>query len=163
MNNLSRNSLSKSSATVTSSVNNICDQAPALAKTEKEKIYGSSLLCYQNVPPPSPTSLIVVNGNGVAKPNEKVTIETIPLKKCMDSLPATQGQIIGDTATLPSAVKKRSKLRHRFSDVGSWGRKKKERTAKYRSMNVESLEILGDPVIEDEYFVSNLIDIEVLS
>lgn len=156
LNNLSRNSLSKSSGTVTSSVNNIADQAPPPAKTEKEKIYGSSLLCYQNVPPPSPTNSIVINsnGNGIIASNEKVTIEMIPLKKSMESLPATQGQIIGDTATLPTAVKKRSKLRHRFSDVGSWGRKKKERTAKYRSMNVESLEVLGDPVIEDEFFVS---------
>lgn len=146
-NNLSKNSLSKSSATITSSVNNISDPSPAPAKTEKEKIYGSSLLCYQNVPPPSPTGSARPSGNGSRA-------EYVPTKKSIENLPAIPGLVIGDTATLPVAVKKRSKLRHRFSDVGSWGRKKKERTAKYRSMNVESLEVLADPVIEDEFFVS---------
>lgn len=58
----------------------------------------------------------------------------------------------GDSTTLP--VKKRSKLRHRLSDVGSWGLRKKDRARKYRSMNIESLEVLGDPVIEDTFFVS---------
>lgn len=57
----------------------------------------------------------------------------------------------------PAAVKKRNKLRHRFSDVGSWGRKKKERNPKYHSIHIETLEVLGEPVVEDEFFVSILL------
>lgn len=54
-----------------------------------------------------------------------------------------------------NAVKKRDKLRHRFSDVGSWGRKRKNKKGirQFHSMN-ETIEVLADPVIEDDIFVS---------
>lgn len=94
----------------------------------------TSLLCYQNVPAPSPVPL----ANGL-KSSSQTSIPTISLE---------------DPLALQPPVKKRDKLRHRFSDVGSWGRKKEKRKHRYRSMNIETLEVLGDPVIEDEFFVS---------
>ncbi len=61
------------------------------------------------------------------------------------------------TATSPTntVVKKRDKLRHRFSDVGSWGRRRKNKKGirQFHSMN-ETIEVLADPVIEDDIFVS---------
>lgn len=125
------------------------------------KIYGTSLLCYQNVSPPSPTASIVHdNGNdGIVadSSNDKTASEeTKSAKDSKSSSDITLSALIpGDTTTLPVAVKKRSKLRHRFSDVGSWGLRKKDRAHKYRSMNIESVEVLGDPVIEDIFFVSS--------
>lgn len=155
---LNKNIIFKSTPAVAASVNNISNNQQPPSKSENGKIYGSSLLCYQNVPPPSPTSSVAARAgaNGVSAANENAneTEKNPTTKKSIVNLQVFSGLTIGDTATLPVAVKKRSKLRHRFSDVGSWGRKKKERTARYRSMNVESLEVLGDPVIEDEFFVS---------
>lgn len=121
------------------------------------KIYGTSLLCYQNVSPPSPTSSIVNESNKSAETSTQKSSEEskTPKDSSKSSSATTLAALIpGDTTTLPVAVKKRSKLRHRFSDVGSWGLRKKDRRQKYRSMNIESLEVLGDPVIEDEFFVS---------
>lgn len=144
-------------------INNSVEK-PQTPKNESGRIYGSSLLCYQNVAPPSPTSSIVINDTANDDANNEKIIEAEMKKKSIENLDAltlgttTAGTLasmaIGETATLPVVVKKRSKLRHRFSDVGSWGRKKKERTTKYRSMHVESIEMLGDPVIEDVFFVS---------
>lgn len=56
-----------------------------------------------------------------------------------------------------NTVKKRDKLRHRFSDVGSWGRKRKNKKGirQFHSMN-ETIEVLADPVIEDDIFVSRI-------
>lgn len=102
--------------------------------TNGHPIHRSSLLCYQNVPAPSPIPLLL---NG--KSSSQNSIPTISLE---------------DPLVLQPPVKKRNKLRHRFSDVGSWGRRKEKQKQKYRSMNIETLEVLGDPVIEDEFFVS---------
>lgn len=127
------------------------------SNSASNKIYGTSLLCYQNVSPPSPTSSIVhENGNHAGDSStEKITEENKSYKDSKSSSAITLSALIpGDTTTLPVAVKKRSKLRHRFSDVGSWGLRKKDRAHKYRSMNIESVEVLGDPVIEDIFFVS---------
>lgn len=57
--------------------------------------------------------------------------------------------------TNTNIVKKRDKLRHRFSDVGSWGRRRKNKKGirQFHSMN-ETIEVLADPVIEDDIFVS---------
>lgn len=144
-----KNNVTKSTTSITSAINR-------MPSTNGTQSYGSSLLCYQNVPPPSPTSSAGFNTNG------SIVAAVEPMTKNDDLKPdgtttagTLAGLTIGDTATLPVAIKKRNKLRHRFSDVGSWGRKKKDRAHKYRSMNIESLEVLGDPVIEDEFFVSN--------
>lgn len=128
------------------------------SSTALNKIYATSLLCYQNVSPPSPTASIVhENANNAQSSNEKTAGEEVAsAMECKSSSDITLATLIpGDTTTLPVAVKKRSKLRHRFSDVGSWGLRKKDRAHKYRSMNIESVEMLGDPVIEDIFFVSN--------
>lgn len=129
----------------------------SIANATSNKIYGTSLLCYQNVSPPSPTSSIVIECNkSTTSSNQKSSEECkTPKESSKSSSAITLAALIpGDTTTLPVAVKKRTKLRHRFSDVGSWGLRKKDRRQKYRSMNIESLEVLGDPVIEDEFFVS---------
>lgn len=62
----------------------------------------------------------------------------------------------GVTTSPTNAVKKRDKLRHRFSDVGSWGRRRKNKKGirQFHSMN-ETIEVLADPVIEDDIFVSS--------
>ncbi|XP_037041312.1 tight junction protein ZO-1 isoform X5 [Bradysia coprophila] len=59
----------------------------------------------------------------------------------------------GVTPGANNTVKKRDKLRHRFSDVGSWGRKRKNKKGirQFHSMN-ETIEVLADPVIEDDIF-----------
>lgn len=121
------------------------------------KIYGSSLLCYQNVPPPSPTNS---QTNETTKTNgsssQKTSDDSKTPKDSKSSSATTLAALLpGDSTTLP--VKKRSKLRHRLSDVGSWGLRKKDRAHKYRSMNIESLEVLGDPVEEiSSIFVSKI-------
>lgn len=120
------------------------------------KIYGSSLLCYQNVPPPSPTNTI--DNDSINKSPTTSSLKNDDGKSSKSSNPSSTitlaALLPGDSTTLP--VKKRTKLRHRLSDVGSWGLRKKDRAHKYRSMNIESLEVLGDPVIEDTFFVSTL-------
>lgn len=121
------------------------------------KIYGSSLLCYQNVPPPSPTNSMAndSNTNKSTTTSSPKTSDDSKTPKHSNSSSATTlaaSLLPGDSTTLP--VKKRTKLRHRLSDVGSWGLRRKDRAHKYRSMNIESLEVLGDPVIEDTFFVS---------
>ncbi|KAJ6638038.1 hypothetical protein Bhyg_10771 [Pseudolycoriella hygida] len=57
-----------------------------------------------------------------------------------------------------NTVKKRDKLRHRFSDVGSWGRKRKNKKGirQFHSMN-ETIEVLADPVVEDDIFLSGFV------
>lgn len=60
------------------------------------------------------------------------------------------------STTSPLAVRKREKLLHRFSDAATLGRKlkkKKNNNRTCRSMT-EAIEMLADPVIEDEFFVS---------
>lgn len=129
------------------------------------KIYGTSLLCYQNVSPPSPTiSIVNESKNSTENAIQKSSDENkIPKDSSKSSSATTLAALIpGDTTTLPVAIKKRTKLRHRFSDVGSWGLRKKDRRQKYRSMNIESLEVLGDPVIEDEFFVSITIQLIII-
>lgn len=119
------------------------------------KIYGSSLLCYQNVPPPSPTNSMGndITNKSTATSSPKTSDDSKTPKHSNSSSATTLAALLpGDSTTLP--VKKRTKLRHRLSDVGSWGLRKKDRAHKYRSMNIESLEVLGDPVIEDTFFVS---------
>lgn len=125
------------------------------------KIYGSSLLCYQNVPPPSPTnSQSNENNKSTGSSSQKMSDDSKTAKGSNSSSATTLAALLpGDSTTLP--VKKRTKLRHRLSDVGSWGLRKKDRAHKYRSMNIESLELLGDPVIEDTFFVSNILHIEI--
>lgn len=117
------------------------------------KIYGSSLLCYQNVPPPSPTnSQTNENTKSTGSSSQKASEDSKTPKDSKSSSATTLAALLpGDSTTLP--VKRRSKLRHRLSDVSSLLRKK-DRALKYRSMNIESLEVLGDPVIEDTFFVS---------
>lgn len=154
-NNLNSTSTSNGNDTVTATVNSNATNGTT-KNAASNKIYGTSLLCYQNVPPPSPTSSIVNESNkSTTSSIQKSSDESKTPKDSKSSSAATLAALIpGDTTTLPVAVKKRSKLRHRFSDVGSWGLRKKDRRQKYRSMNIESLEVLGDPVIEDEFFVS---------
>ncbi|XP_073830526.1 zonula occludens-like protein polychaetoid isoform X13 [Musca autumnalis] len=58
------------------------------------------------------------------------------------------------STTSPLAVRKREKLLHRFSDAATLGRKlkkKKNINRTCRSMT-EAIEMLADPVIEDEFF-----------
>lgn len=62
----------------------------------------------------------------------------------------------GNSASSPTVVRKREKLLHRFSDAATLGRKlkkKKNINRTCRSMT-EAIEMLADPVIEDEFFVS---------
>lgn len=179
---LEKNNVTKSTTSINSNNNNLVapnninsaastnvvevKPAPTIAATTNgssttngtsNKIYGTSLLCYQNVSPPSPTSSIVNESNKSTESSIQKSSEEskTPKDSSKSSSAATLAALIpGDTTTLPVAVKKRTKLRHRFSDVGSWGLRKKDRRQKYRSMNIESLEVLGDPVIEDEFFVS---------
>ncbi|KAL7727607.1 hypothetical protein ACLKA6_014953 [Drosophila palustris] len=56
----------------------------------------------------------------------------------------------------PLAVRKRDKLLHRFSDAATLGRKlkKKKNTNRTCRSMTEAIEMLADPVIEDEFFVS---------
>ena len=56
----------------------------------------------------------------------------------------------------PQAVRKREKLLHRFSDAATLGRKlkKKKNTNRTCRSMTEAIEMLADPVIEDEFFVS---------
>lgn len=126
------------------------------------KIYGSSLLCYQNVPPPSPP-ISVANDNtnkSTTTSGHKNGDDSKTSKGSNSSSAITLAALLpGDSTTLP--VKKRTKLRHRLSDVGSWGLRKKDRAHKYRSMNIESLEVLGDPVTEDIFFVSDHFSIQM--
>lgn len=144
-----KNNVTKSTSSITSAINRN-------AATNGQHSYGSSLLCYQNVSPPSPTSSAGFNTNGssIVAAVGPITRNDELKSDGTTTAGTLAGLTIGDTSTLPVAIKKRNKLRHRFSDVGSWGRKKKDRAHKYRSMNIESLEVLGDPVIEDEFFVS---------
>lgn len=97
----------------------------------------TSLLCYQNTAPPSPPSSLCT-----PKHAQKVITSSLI------------GEKLANLIDPEPVVKKRTKLRHRFSDVGSWGRKKKERSPKYHSIHIETLEVLGEPVVEDEFFVS---------
>uniref|UniRef100_A0A1A9Z6E8 Uncharacterized protein n=1 Tax=Glossina pallidipes TaxID=7398 RepID=A0A1A9Z6E8_GLOPL len=62
------------------------------------------------------------------------------------------------STTSPLAVRKREKLLHRFSDAATLGRKlkkKKNNNRTCRSMT-EAIEMLADPVIEDEFFFNNV-------
>lgn len=147
-----KNNVTKSTGSITSAITSAINRNSSNNGTHS---YGSSLLCYQNISPPSPTSSAGFNTNdSIVAAVESIT-KNDDLKPDGTTTAGTlAGLTIGDTTTLPVAIKKRNKLRHRFSDVGSWGRKKKDRAHKYRSMNIESLEVLGDPVIEDEFFVS---------
>lgn len=119
------------------------------------KIYGSSLLCYQNVPPPSPTnSQMNETTKSTGSSSLKISDDSKTPKESNSSSATTLAALLpGDSTTLP--VKKRTKLRHRLSDVGSWGLRKKDRAHKYRSMNIEAVSF-GDQVIEDTFFVSRI-------
>ncbi|XP_046804202.1 dual specificity protein kinase splA-like [Lucilia cuprina] len=59
----------------------------------------------------------------------------------------------------PLAVRKREKLLHRFSDAATLGRKlkKKKNTNRTCRSMTEAIEMLADPVIEDEFFVSTFL------
>lgn len=56
----------------------------------------------------------------------------------------------------PNVVRKRDKLLHRFSDAATLGRKLKKKKINNRTCHsmTEAIEMLADPVIEDEFFVS---------
>ncbi|KRK03211.1 tight junction protein ZO-1 isoform X12 [Drosophila yakuba] len=58
------------------------------------------------------------------------------------------------STTSPLAVRKRDKLLHRFSDAATLGRKlkKKKNTNRTCRSMTEAIEMLADPVIEDEFF-----------
>ncbi|XP_011188071.2 tight junction protein ZO-1 isoform X3 [Zeugodacus cucurbitae] len=60
----------------------------------------------------------------------------------------------GNSASSPTAVRKREKLLHRFSDAATLGRKlkKKKNTNRTCRSMTEAIEMLADPVIEDEFF-----------
>lgn len=62
----------------------------------------------------------------------------------------------GNSASSPTGVRKREKLLHRFSDAATLGRKlkKKKNTNRTCRSMTEAIEMLADPVIEDEFFVS---------
>ncbi|XP_054747083.1 tight junction protein ZO-1 isoform X2 [Anastrepha obliqua] len=59
-----------------------------------------------------------------------------------------------NSASSPTAVRKREKLLHRFSDAATLGRKlkKKKNTNRTCRSMTEAIEMLADPVIEDEFF-----------
>lgn len=61
-----------------------------------------------------------------------------------------------NSTSSPLAVRKRDKLLHRFSDAATLGRKlkKKKNTNRTCRSMTEAIEMLADPVIEDEFFVS---------
>lgn len=61
-----------------------------------------------------------------------------------------------NSTSSPLAVRKREKLLHRFSDAATLGRKlkKKKNTNRTCRSMTEAIEMLADPVIEDEFFVS---------
>lgn len=63
------------------------------------------------------------------------------------------------STTSPLAVRKREKLLHRFSDAATLGRKlkKKKNTNRTCRSMTEAIEMLADPVIEDEFFVSTIL------
>lgn len=65
------------------------------------------------------------------------------------------------STTSPTAVRKREKLLHRFSDAATLGRKlkKKKNTNRTCHSMTEAIEMLADPVIEDEFFVSTLFNV----
>ncbi|KAL5273202.1 hypothetical protein ACFFRR_000146 [Megaselia abdita] len=54
----------------------------------------------------------------------------------------------------PNVVRKRDKLLHRFSDAATLGRKLKKKKINNRTCHsmTEAIEMLADPVIEDEFF-----------
>lgn len=59
------------------------------------------------------------------------------------------------TTASPLAMRKREKLLHRFSDAATLGRKlrrRKQNNRTCRSMT-ETIEMLADPVVEDEFLV----------
>nr|XP_036229502.1 uncharacterized protein LOC106622754 isoform X3 [Bactrocera oleae] len=60
----------------------------------------------------------------------------------------------GNSASSPTGVRKREKLLHRFSDAATLGRKlkKKKNTNRTCRSMTEAIEMLADPVIEDEFF-----------
>lgn len=63
------------------------------------------------------------------------------------------------TTASPLATRKREKLLHRFSDAATLGRKlrrRKQNNRTCRSMT-ETIEMLADPVVEDEFLVSKII------
>nr|XP_044252280.1 uncharacterized protein LOC123003534 [Drosophila takahashii] len=62
------------------------------------------------------------------------------------------------STTSPLAVRKRDKLLHRFSDAATLGRKlkKKKNTNRTCRSMTEAIEMLADPVIEDEFFLEML-------
>ncbi|KAM7359564.1 zonula occludens-like protein polychaetoid isoform 5-T5 [Cochliomyia hominivorax] len=59
-----------------------------------------------------------------------------------------------NSTSSPLAVRKREKLLHRFSDAATLGRKlkKKKNTNRTCRSMTEAIEMLADPVIEDEFF-----------
>ncbi|XP_039958845.1 uncharacterized protein LOC120773793 isoform X3 [Bactrocera tryoni] len=59
-----------------------------------------------------------------------------------------------NSASSPTGVRKREKLLHRFSDAATLGRKlkKKKNTNRTCRSMTEAIEMLADPVIEDEFF-----------
>ncbi|XP_049304722.1 uncharacterized protein LOC105232047 isoform X3 [Bactrocera dorsalis] len=59
-----------------------------------------------------------------------------------------------NAASSPTGVRKREKLLHRFSDAATLGRKlkKKKNTNRTCRSMTEAIEMLADPVIEDEFF-----------
>lgn len=63
-----------------------------------------------------------------------------------------------NSTSSPLAVRKRDKLLHRFSDAATLGRKlkKKKNTNRTCRSMTEAIEMLADPVIEDEFFVSTV-------
>lgn len=63
------------------------------------------------------------------------------------------------TTASPLATRKREKLLHRFSDAATLGRKlrrRKQNNRTCRSMT-ETIEMLADPVVEDEFLVSKIV------
>lgn len=135
------NSNNGGSVSAANSIDAISSHAPVHESINAKGSAYSSLLCYQSATPPSPPSSLCT-----PKHAQRVITSSMLVEKL--------GQHQLDQE--PAAVKKRTKLRHRFSDVGSWGRKKKERNPKYHSIHIETLEVLGEPVVEDEFFVSVL-------
>lgn len=127
------------------SIDAISSHAPVHPENAKGSTYSSLLCGYPSATPPSPPSSLCT-----PKHAQRVITSAMLAEKL------GQHPILMNDQE-PAAVKKRNKLRHRFSDVGSWGRKKKERNPKYHSIHIETLEVLGEPVVEDEFFVSILL------
>lgn len=92
-----------------------------------------------------------------AAPIYENKIECSPTKSGSGGFKASSLFCHQQSLTSSPAVKKRNKLAYSYSSVGTWdaARRSKKNRRHYHSMN-ETIEVLADPVVEDDIFVSTL-------